>query len=74
MSRKKRRRNSGWFRRGHDPRRHQLTFEERSRGGQATWYLAMHDRPELLRWLQRRIDNTADPTTIAAYKRRKRTG
>jgi hypothetical protein len=36
--------------------------------------MAMHDRPELLRWLQRRIDNTADPNTIAAYRRRKRTG
>ena len=32
MSRKPRR-NPGWFRKGFDPRRHQLTAEERRRGG-----------------------------------------
>jgi hypothetical protein len=28
----KQRPNPGWFRKGHDPRRHQLTQEERQRG------------------------------------------
>jgi len=28
--------NRGWFRKGHDPRRHSLTQEERRRGGE-TW-------------------------------------
>ena len=75
MARKRRRkRNRGQFRRGHDPRRHVLTFEERSRGGQAAWRKAMEDRPELLRWLQRRIDRTAHPDTLAAYQRRRRSG
>jgi hypothetical protein len=27
--------NRGWFLRGHDPRRHRLTAEERKRGGLA---------------------------------------
>jgi hypothetical protein len=34
----------------------------------------MDERPELLRWLQRRIDQTARPDTLAAYQRRRRTG
>ena len=29
--------NAGWFRRGHDPRRHPLTIEERRRGGETSW-------------------------------------
>lgn len=33
--------NSGWFRRGVDPRRHQLTEEERYRGGMRAWYGTM---------------------------------
>jgi hypothetical protein len=70
MARK--RRNAGHFRRGHDPRRHVLTFEDRSEGGQAAWLKFMEERPELLRWLQRRIDRTAHPDTPAAYKRRRR--
>jgi hypothetical protein len=72
MARKRRKRNRGQFRRGHDPRRHVLTFEERSRGGQAAWRKLMADRPELLRWLQRRIDRTATPETVAAYRRRRK--
>ncbi|HVL15825.1 MAG TPA: hypothetical protein VM529_24855 [Gemmata sp.] len=32
----RRKRNPGWFRCGHDPRRHQLTAEERRRGGNTT--------------------------------------
>jgi hypothetical protein len=44
--------NRGWFRRGHDPRRHPLTHAERSRGGQTTarrylcagrWHLDWYD-------------------------------
>lgn len=37
-------RNRGWFRTGFDPRRHQLTREERSRGGLTTScaYIALH--------------------------------
>jgi hypothetical protein len=31
------RRNRGWFRRGHDPRRHELTYEERRRGYETTY-------------------------------------
>jgi hypothetical protein len=49
-----------------------LTFEDRSRGGQTAWLKFMEERPELLRWLQRRIDRTAHPDTLAAYKRRRR--
>jgi hypothetical protein len=49
-----------------------LTFEDRSKGGQAAWRMMMEERPELLRWLQRRIDRTAHPDTLAAYKRRRR--
>lgn len=33
--------NRGWFRRGHDPRRHPLTIEERRRGGYRAWYGTM---------------------------------
>jgi hypothetical protein len=68
------RRNRGHFRRGHDPRRHVLTFEERSRGGQTAWRNMMHDAPQMLRWLQRRIDQTARPGTVEAFRRRKHTG
>ena len=70
----KRRRNAGHFRKGHDPRRHVLTCEERSRGGQAAWLRLMNEAPQMLRWLQRRIDKTARPGTVEAYRRRKHTG
>jgi hypothetical protein len=60
----------GRFLPGPDGARHDFTDEERAAGGRATWRLAMYDRPELLRWLQRRIDRTARPGTIAAYRRR----
>lgn len=33
--------NRGWFRRGHDPRRHLLTTEERRRGGLTAWFGVM---------------------------------
>jgi len=67
-------RNRGHFRPGHDPRRHVLTFEERSRGGQAAWLKMIHDSPQMLRWLQRKIDQTARPGTVEAYRRRKHAG
>ncbi len=70
----KRRRNQGHFRKAHDPRRHILTFEERSRGGQTTWLKLIHEAPHMLRWLQRRIDQTARTGTVEAYRRRKHTG
>lgn len=35
------RRNRGWFCRGTDPRRHQLTLEERQRGGWTRWLQIM---------------------------------
>jgi hypothetical protein len=50
---RRRKRNPGWFRTGHDPRRHQLTTEERRKGGLATarkftvtgrWHLDWWDR------------------------------
>jgi hypothetical protein len=64
----------GRFLRGPDRSRHDFTDEERSAGGRATWRRAMYDEPWLLRWLQRRIDRTARPGTLAAYRRRRRTG
>lgn len=44
MSRKNRYpcRNKGWFRRGDDPRRHQLTQEQRKLGGAITTWLYIH--------------------------------
>jgi hypothetical protein len=71
---KKKRRNRGHFKKGHDPRRHVLTFDERSRGGQVAWQRMMQDAPHLLRWLQRKIDGTAHPGTLKAYRRRKHPG
>ena len=71
MSRKP---NPGRFKKGHDPRRHVFTFEERSRGGQTAWLKLMHEAPHMLRWLQRRIDRTAHSGTLEAYRRRKHTG
>ena len=71
---KKRRNNPGHFRPGHDPRRHILTFEERSRGGKKTWLKLIHEAPQMLRWLQRKIDRTACSGTVEAYRRRKHTG
>jgi hypothetical protein len=68
------RKNRGQFKKGRDPRRHVLTFEDRRRGGQAAWLKLMNEAPHLLRWLQRRIDRTARPGTVEAYRRRKHTG
>jgi len=34
----------------------------------------IHESPQMLRWLQRRIDQTARPGTVEAYRRRKHTG
>jgi hypothetical protein len=56
---RKKKRNAGWFRRGHDPRRHCLTNEERSRGGKTTFQKFMLETPWMLRWLQKRIDATS---------------
>lgn len=39
VKRRRRKKNRGWFRKGPDPRRHQLTSEERARGGE-TFFLA----------------------------------
>jgi hypothetical protein len=50
--------SQGHFRKGHDPRRHQVTPAERSRGGRAAWRKGMYEAPWLLRWLQLRIDAT----------------
>jgi hypothetical protein len=33
----KRRKNPGWFRRGHDPRRHVFTDAERRHGGRSSF-------------------------------------
>ena len=76
MPRKRRRskRNKGQFKRGYDPRRHVFTAEERQRAGQTTWQRLMSDRPELLRWFQRKIDKTAAPATIDAYRQRRHSG
>jgi hypothetical protein len=68
------RKNRGHFKKGRDPRRHALTFEDRRRGGQAAWLKLMNEAPHLLRWLQKRIDRTARPGTVEAYRRRKHTG
>jgi len=67
-----RRSNRGWFRKGHDSRRHIFSAEERSRGGRVAWLRAMRDEPWLLAWLQRRIDRTARPETLRAYRQRRR--
>ena len=58
----KRKKNPGRFQKGPDPRRHQFTPEERSRGGKTTWRKAMYEEPWLLRWLQKRIDATRRKT------------
>jgi hypothetical protein len=50
--------SKGRFRKGYDPRRHQFTSAEQSRGGRTTWRRAMYEAPWLLRWLQKRIDAT----------------
>jgi hypothetical protein len=61
----------GRFRPGPDPRRHRFTQAERRRGGRAAWRKLMEEAPWLLAWLQRRIDRTARPATLAAYRRRR---
>lgn len=52
-------RNSGWFQKGFDPRRHQLTLDERRRGGIVAWfkfgYWQGEPRPGLAR-----AENTLD--------------
>jgi hypothetical protein len=48
----------GRFKKGPDPRRHLFTPEERGRGGQTTWRKLMDEAPWMLKWLQRRIDQT----------------
>jgi hypothetical protein len=68
----KRLRNPGWFKSGHDPRRHDFTNEERRRGCQTTWRKLMADSPWMLDWLQRRISTTAHASTLMAYQQRKR--
>ena len=50
-----RRRNPGWFQKGHDPRRHELTYDERSRGGQASFAKLMLERPEVLLGLRKKL-------------------
>jgi hypothetical protein len=72
MARKRKKRNRGCFRRGHDPRRHVFTDEERRRGGQTTFLKLMNDEPWLLAWFQRRIDKTAHPDTLDAYRQKRR--
>ena len=55
-----RRRNRGWFKRGYDPRRHELTYEECSRGGQTTAlrYLCVGHWPlDWLDYCERKIRN-----------------
>jgi hypothetical protein len=50
-----RRRNPGWFQKGHDPRRHDLTTQERSRGGRASFAKLMEERPEVLLGLRKKL-------------------
>ena len=64
----------GRFLPGPDAQRHTFTADQRRRGGQTAWRRLMEDRPELLRWLQRRINQTAHPDTLVAYRRRRRAG
>jgi hypothetical protein len=64
----------GRFLPGPDRQRHVLTTAERRKGGQTAWLRFMEDRPELLRWLQRKIDRTARAETLVAYRRRRRAG
>ncbi len=66
--------NPGAFKKGHDPRRHVLTFEDRRKGGQVAWQRMMADAPWLLAWLQRKIDGTARPQTLVDYQARRRQG
>jgi hypothetical protein len=64
----------GRFLPGPDRQRHVFTTDQRRKGGQTAWLRFMEDRPELLRWLQRKIDRTARRETLAAYRRRRRAG
>lgn len=57
--------NSGHFRRGHDPRRHQLTTEERQKGYRSAVAGAS---PGLVKWLRSRVACTARPETVERYK------
>jgi hypothetical protein len=45
----------GRFKKGRDPRRHQLTTEDRRKGFAKTFNLAMYERPELLLWLRNKL-------------------
>jgi hypothetical protein len=52
MSRPRRRQqNRGWFKPGYDPRRHQLTPEERSRGGVQAYGRLLMERPGTAWWV-----------------------
>jgi hypothetical protein len=43
--------NPGWFKRGDDHRRHQLTRDERRRGGKTAFAQLWQTHPRLARWL-----------------------
>jgi hypothetical protein len=62
----------GRFLPGPDAQRHAFTAAQRRRGGRTAWRRLMEDRPHLLAWLQRKIDRTARPETLEAYRRRRR--
>jgi hypothetical protein len=44
-------RNPGWFRKGPDPRRHQLTEQDRKRGGERSYGLTLMGRPTTAWWI-----------------------
>jgi hypothetical protein len=52
------RRNAGWFKRGHDPRRHEFTWDECSRGGRASFAYLMEYKPEVLLGLRKKLRGT----------------
>jgi hypothetical protein len=51
-------RNAGWFTPGPDPRRHALTHQERSKGGQTSFAWLMANKPEALLGLRRKLAET----------------
>lgn len=64
--------NRGWFKKGHDPRRHQFTAEELARGGRAAFLVVAFNKPEKVLWLQKRIKASATTRAKVGFRRRRR--
>jgi hypothetical protein len=55
------RHNKGWFKKGADPRRHEFTPEERSRGGKASFDYLLTHKPHVLLGLRKKLRRTTPP-------------